>query len=253
MKLYAYQNAFFSYQQAGSLSSARVVIPHLLEHLKVKSVLDVGCGAGAWVTAYLESGLTDVIGVDGEYVHEDQLLFSRSKFIAIDITHPFFLKRQFDLVQCLEVAEHIDPSASETLINNLVKHASIVLFSAAPPGQGGEHHINEQPYQYWRHLFEKHDFLPFDFLRPRIREHVDVESWYRYNTMIFVRRDVVQDLPQMVSQSLVNPNVRILDIAPVAYRMRRKLLSLLPSSVITYMALLKHWAILLSRSMRSAR
>ena len=121
----------------------------------------------------------------------DQLLFDASRFRPTDVASSFRLGRTFDLVQCLEVAEHLDPSASETLVDNLVAHAPIVVFSAAPPGQGGENHINERPYEFWRDLFEKRGYSLFDFLRPQIRLRLDVEHWYRYNMLVFVRHDAV--------------------------------------------------------------
>jgi hypothetical protein len=34
----------------------------------------------------------------------------------------------------------------------------MVLFSAAPPGQGGEHHVNERTYEFWRGLFARHGY-----------------------------------------------------------------------------------------------
>jgi hypothetical protein len=47
------------------------------------------------------------------------------------------LDRRFDLVQSLEVAEHITPAASEAFVEDLARHAErFVLFSAAPPGKG---------------------------------------------------------------------------------------------------------------------
>lgn len=238
--LYQYNDDFFAYQQVGSLSSAKFVVPFLLQQIKARSVLDVGCGAGAWVATYLESGMTDVLGVDGDYINRNRLLFDESRFRAIDITKPFHLQKSFDLAQCLEVAEHIDPSASETMIDNLVAHAPIVIFSAAPPGQGGENHINEKPYEYWRDLFLKRDYFLFDFIRPAIKNQPSIESWYRYNILAFVKRDEIARLPRFVTETFVAPDTPVKDVSPLLYRMRRKLLSLLPPPAVTRLALLKH-------------
>ena len=40
-------------------------------------------------------------------------------------------------------------------VDNLVRHGDVILFSAAVPHQGGEHHVNEQPPEYWRELFAR--------------------------------------------------------------------------------------------------
>jgi SAM-dependent methyltransferase len=241
---YEYGKAFFEYQQIGSLASARSVVPFVLRHLKPISVLDVGCGAGAWVTAYAEAGAADVIGVDAGYVPKEQLLFDVSRFRAIDVASSFRLGRTFDLVQCLEVAEHLDPCASETLVDNLVAHAPIVVFSAAPPGQGGEHHINERPYEFWRDLFEKRSYSLFDFLRPRIRSNLAIERWYRYNMLVFVRDDAFDCLEPAVAASRVDPRSAVPDLSPISWRIRRRMLSVLPPEVVTRMASVKHSMVL---------
>jgi SAM-dependent methyltransferase len=251
MSLYQYGNDFFAYQQIGSLASARWVAPLVMRYLEPASVLDVGCGAGAWVAAYGEAGAANVVGVDAGYVRADQLLFGPSRFHAIDVANSFRLGRMFDLVQCLEVAEHLDPSASETLVDNLVAHAPIVLFSAAPPGQGGEHHINERPYDFWRDLFQMRGYDLFDFLRPRIRHCPSVEHWYRYNMLLFVRHDTVDLLGREVADTRIDPRAAVPDLAPFAWRMRRRILSLLPPSVVTQMASVKHRMVLRRHAART--
>ena len=45
-------------------------------------------------------------------------------------------------------AERIVP-----LLREQTRHSDIVLFSAAPPGQGGHGHVNERSYEYWRGEF----------------------------------------------------------------------------------------------------
>lgn len=248
MSLYQYGNDFFAYQQFGSLASARTVVPIVLSKLKPLSILDVGCGAGAWVAAYDEAGASHVAGVDGAYVRPEQLLFDAARFQVADVASSFRLGRTFDLVQCLEVAEHVPPTASETLVDNLVAHAPVVLFSAAPPGQGGENHINERPYAYWRDLFEQRGYALFDFLRPRIRFHVQVERWYRYNLLVFVRHDAIESLEPAVAATRVDARAAVPDVAPVGWRMRRRMLSVLPPSVVTRMAGVKHKLVLRRRA-----
>jgi SAM-dependent methyltransferase len=244
MTQYQYDERFFSYQQIGSLTSARAVVPLLLAHLPLHSVLDVGCGAGAWLRAYAEAGVADVRGVDGGYLRPEQLLVGASCFTAADVGIPFRLSRAFDLAQCLEVAEHLDPQASETLVDNLVAHAPAVLFSAAPPGQGGEHHVNEQPYEFWRDLFLRRGYELFDFVRPRIAGDRSVEPWYRYNILLFVRRDATALLPAEVTRSRIDPASPVPDVAPLRWRARRHVLAALPETMVSAMAAFKHRLVL---------
>jgi len=71
--------------------------------------------------------------------------------------------KRFDLISCLEVAEHLPLDSHQTLVDTIVRHlrykpnmddaSGYLLFSAAPPGQGGEHHIGCRPAVQWRGMF----------------------------------------------------------------------------------------------------
>jgi SAM-dependent methyltransferase len=240
MSLYEYGSDFYDYLQVSSLTSARRVVPLAVAHLHVSSVLDVGCGAGAWMRAYLEVGVADVEGLDGAYVRGEQLLVERARFRPADLRQPFRLGRRFDLVQCLEVAEHLPPDAGETLVDSIVAHGSTVLFSAAPPGQGGEHHVNERPYEYWRRLFAARGYELFDFVRPRIAGRVGIEPWYRYNVFLFVHRDEVGRLAPEVLASHVPHSRCARDVSPWSFRVRKALLARVPVPLVTRLATIKH-------------
>ncbi len=238
--LHQYDQLFYRYQREGSLRSARRVLPLVHAELCAASVLDVGCGAGAWLCAHRELGCQDIVGVDGHYVDRSVLLFGQERFLPHDITQPIDLGRQFDLIQCLEVAEHIDPARSETLVDNLVRHGRRVLFSAAVPGQGGEDHINEQPYGYWRDLFAARGYRLFDFVRPQIVPMADVEAWYRYNTLFFAHDAEIAGLAPAVSLTRVGDRDAIQDFAPLSYRLRKLLVRQLPHRAVSRLAVWKH-------------
>lgn len=244
---YLYDDAFFRYIQEGSTRSAQKIVPLVSEALGVKSVLDVGCGAGAWLRQYSMQGITDYLGVDGEYVQRESLLIPEENFRAQDITQPFVLGRSFELAQCLEVGEHLPTSASETLVENLVRHSRMVLFSAAIPGQGGENHINEQPYEFWRALFRRHGYAAFDFVRPAIKSFSEVEAWYRHNVMLYVAEEQVQALSPAMTKMRVADNEAIADVAGVLYRLRTRMLTPLPVGLVSKLAVWKHSSVLLYR------
>jgi 2-polyprenyl-3-methyl-5-hydroxy-6-metoxy-1,4-benzoquinol methylase len=62
-----YTANFFDQLQAGALRSARAVVPYLLNLLRPVSVIDVGCGRGAWLAVFREQGVQDVLGIDGRW------------------------------------------------------------------------------------------------------------------------------------------------------------------------------------------
>lgn len=247
---YRYDTLFYRYQREGALRSARALLPHILSVLRVGTVLDVGCGAGAWLAAYRDLGVSDHVGLDGDYVDRSMLLVEATKFVPRDIAVPFDLGRQFDLVQCLEVGEHIPTAASATLVDNIVRHGKRVLFSAAVPGQGGEDHINEQPYEFWRALFSQRRFRLFDFLRPRIQGDDRIEPWYRRNVLFFVHDDVIAALAPEITLTRVPDEAPIRDFSSVGYRLRKAILRALPSKAGSSLAILKHKLVVRSLNRR---
>src|SRR5256885_15969550 len=114
------------------------------------------------------------------------MLIDAANLRAADLANPIDLGRRFDLVQSLEVAEHLPAVKAESFVDTLIAHGSLVLFSAALPGQGGENHVNEQPLDYWRDIFRSRGYLPVDYLRPLITGDPAIQSWYRYNILLYV-------------------------------------------------------------------
>lgn len=153
-----------------------------------------------------------------------------------DLRGEFNLGRRFDLVQCLEVAEHLPATSAQALVETLVRHGDIVLFSAAPKGQGGTGHINEQSYEYWRPIFARKGYVPLDCLRPRIMNDTRIEAWYRYNTLLYVSRSAIPSLPEILKSSLLPDDQPIPDVSPFRYRLRKAIVRGLPGSVVTRLA-----------------
>lgn len=134
-------------------------------------------------------GYKTILGIDGYWVDENQLLISKKDFMRKDLNQSFHAGRKFDLVQSLEVAEHLKPERAESFAGDLTKISDIVLFSAAIPGQGGVGHINEQWPSYWISIFDKKGYAPFDIIRPVLwNDRKITELHYRQNIMLFVNR-----------------------------------------------------------------
>src|SRR5262249_19855369 len=150
-----------------------------------RSVLDVGCGTGHFLRAFREAGVSDLTGVDGDYVPRDQLVIDARQFLARDLAAGFDLRRRYDLVVSLEVAEHLPPAAAESFVDSLVRHGSVVLFSAAIPYQGGTAHLNEQWPSYWADRFAQRGYQAYDPIRPAIWRDDAVAWWYRQNILVF--------------------------------------------------------------------
>jgi len=227
-----YSAAFYDRAEQSD-RAADLIVPIVRSFFRsLGSVLDVGCARGTWLAAWARTGCTDFIGIDGHSVRPADLLIDTRRFFTADLAAPFSLGRRFDLVQCLEVAEHLPRSRSESLVADLVDHGGAVLFSAAPPGQGGELHVNERPYEFWRGLFAHHGYLPFDCVRPRIGHIATVPFWYRYNILMYVSRNHIEDLDASARACQLPEDSAIPDVAPLSFRIRRALLRRLPIGVI---------------------
>lgn len=220
----AYDQKFIQYAATSSRYGASRVIPVVLSALDVRSVLDIGCAGGGWLSEWQQAGIADIFGVDGAYVDLSDLAIDRERFMPADLSKPFELGKTFDLVQSLEVAEHIDEAAAGIFVANIVKHAGrFILFSAAVPGQGGEYHINEQPYDYWRRHFAANGFSAYDFVRPQIAADNRISFWYRYNIVLFVRDTDAATLSPAVQATRIPDDRPIPDISSGWFRLRKSI------------------------------
>lgn len=142
-------------------------------------------------------GVEEVQGIEGPWLQPQNAEID-PKLIAIhELEKPFSLARMFDLVICLEVAEHLSPAVAESFVHTLTSHSAAVLFSAAIPFQGGTHHLNEQIPDYWARLFSEQGFATLDLVRPAVWKDDQVLWWYRQNVLLFASRDFVQMRPRL--------------------------------------------------------
>ena len=189
-----YDKLFFDQMTAGSLSSARVVLPMLFRYFKPESIVDVGCGRGTWLKAAAECGVKEVLGLDGDYVERDALLIDARNFQACNLAEGIEIPKRFDLAISVEVAEHLPFHRAESFVADLVRLSDLVLFSAALPYQGGTDHINEQWLEFWAILFRRHGYVACDLFRSRIWGNKSVEYWYSQNLILFCKQDIAVDL-----------------------------------------------------------
>lgn len=186
-----YDGVFFQRVSQGARPTARFVLPLVRDWIRPASVADFGCGAGVWLQVWRELGVEDLAGVESE----PPLQPVPHAWKTGDLTQPLDLGRQVDLVQCLEVGEHLPAAAAATLVATLTRHAPVVLFSAALPGQGGWRHINERPPAYWRDLFAARGFVLFDCLRRRLIGRTSVRLSTVHNTFIYACEKAWHRLP----------------------------------------------------------
>jgi hypothetical protein len=183
--------------------AAQEVVPFLIKTFNPSSVLDVGCGKGTWLNVFSQfSTVCKIRGIDGLYVDVKNLDIPSDSFISQDLNQAFDLGHKYDLLICLEVAEHLECNAANAFIESITRHSDIIVFSAAIPGQGGQKHINEQWPEYWQQKFSQKGFDAFDILRNVFWDNVNVNWWYKQNMFVYIKRG-----SQLHSFDKVNGNI----------------------------------------------
>jgi SAM-dependent methyltransferase len=206
-----YDAEFFDRCRDGSRRSAAIVVPLLVELFEPRSVVDVGCGTGVWLSIFCEHGVSDILGIDGSWVAQCQREIPDTFFREYDLTQPIALERAFDLALCLEVAEHLPAEAAPGLVESLTALAPVIVFSAAIPGQGGEGHVNERWPSFWSRYFAPHGYVCFTGLRQRLWPADTVEFWYRQNILCFIK-EIRRDLIDRALRGSESPAAEPLDV-----------------------------------------
>lgn len=147
-----------------------------------RSIIDLGCGVGLSLDAFLARGI-DAVGVEGSALaiakarHPD-CIRRHNLNAALD------LGRRFDLIWSIEVVEHIHPRYVEQLTRTFSNHSDRIVMSAAHPGQGGEGHFNEQWPEYWIAQFAKNGYTLDDAGTEALRA---IDEQHSQNILVFER------------------------------------------------------------------
>ena len=90
-----YDDRFFIARHASSRESAEEIVPLLVDMIRPRSVIDVGCAIGEWLQVFIEHGVDDVRGIDGDYVKEEALLIPPDRFESRGGPMSLQLRRRF--------------------------------------------------------------------------------------------------------------------------------------------------------------
>ncbi|HUD71741.1 MAG TPA: methyltransferase domain-containing protein [Dongiaceae bacterium] len=192
-----YSDDFYRHRDATTRHSAERIVPLVLDLVPARSVVDVGCGVGTWLSIFLRHGVPEVRGYEGTWLDPSRLVVAREFVTQGDLQVPINAGRRFDLAMSLELAEHLPAACAPGFVESLTRLAPAVLFSAAIPGQGGTHHVNEQWPRYWIDLFAPHGFLAIDCIRAAVWQDEQVLWWYAQNTFLMVHRDLLESTPSL--------------------------------------------------------
>lgn len=95
-----------------------------------KNVIDIGCESGTWLAAWKKLFGVEIFGIDKNYVNETWLSIDKKFFHPLNLEKRINLDRHFDIVQSMEVAEHLSPARADSFVEDLTKFGDVILFSA---------------------------------------------------------------------------------------------------------------------------
>jgi SAM-dependent methyltransferase len=242
-----YSKEFYQSVDNRASETAKVIFRELRNYLSVTTMVDAGCGSGAWARTAIDEGLTQAFGVD---LSSSLDLIKKNKSFEKILAdgNLILIERDFvkdsvsglpvaELAICLEVAEHLPPEIGASLITRLTEASNFVIFSAAQPGQGGTYHINERPIEFWVEEFAKYNFEPFDPFREILRKSENVPRFYALNMLLFVSKGSINTDKRVLDKHALN-NARVvrndqLDKRTLIEKMRYALIKKLPVKFVT--------------------
>ncbi len=134
------------------------IAERIVAEIKPASVLEAGCAIG-----YLVEGLR-ARGVEADGLDLSEYAISKARPGAKpycwvgSVAEPF--PKNYDLIVCEEVVEHMDPPDADRAIVNLCRHTNDVLFSSSPFDFKEATHYNVRPPEYWVEQFARQGFYP---------------------------------------------------------------------------------------------
>jgi SAM-dependent methyltransferase len=175
------------------------VLDYLRQKFRIGTLVDVGCGLGRTVREARARGI-DAVGVEGDPAVYDPGVMLRHDFTL----GPLLLGRR-DLVWSVEFVEHVE-SRFENHILSTFQCADLVFFTHALPGQGGHHHVNEQPSEYWVNRMRHMGYAVDEESTAWVRYHGD--SYYTQRTgMVFRRLGSTPERPDGRPRKLPPPDI----------------------------------------------
>ncbi len=212
-----YKRDFYENRHRETVFMANEILSIILDILPgVHSAVDFGCAVGTWLSILKEKGVSEIQGLDGDWVDRDFLQIPKENFRPVDLEGEINLNRKYDLAISLEVAEHLRPEVAGRFVESIVKASDFVLFSAAIPNQGGQNHINEQWQDYWVNLFKERDFVVLDIVRHKIWNEEKIHAHFCQNCFLFVRRREIKRL-NLSDMDARNSNFPIRVVHPRIY------------------------------------
>lgn len=180
----AYSTSYYEDVERIERASVEHIAIWIVENLKPRRILDVGCGPGHLMAA-LHRHRVEVFGVDLSRAALTKVAEKRLPAEQFDLRSAGteLPGSPYDLVVSCEVAEHLDARFAETFVSKLTAAAPIVYMTAAEPDASigiGLYHVNEQPNVYWIELMKRVNFVLDEAATKNARQSFSDQSIVSY-------------------------------------------------------------------------
>ena len=171
------------------LRDVEFIVKVLVDKFKPKSVVDFGCGIGSYLHYFSKFGVKCIHGYEGSPNAFKCLLVNPKYVERHDLRDGIKSTKRYDLCLCLEVIEHISSKFEDTILNSLCASGYTLCLACAPCNQGGTHHINEKPHEYWIKKICKKGFIfqeeVTEEIQKKLSKELKVKPWMARNIIIF--------------------------------------------------------------------
>ena len=119
------------------------------------SILDVGCGKYSLISRSIKQYKSTAIGLDifGTSVREAKTNGVYQDTIVGDARHLPFKDKEFDLVACIEVIEHVEKEDGEKILVELERTCKWLVLVTTPIGKCVQHSYGGNPFQEHKYIW----------------------------------------------------------------------------------------------------
>jgi hypothetical protein len=142
-------------------------------------MLDVGCGPGGMLDVAQAMDI-DALGIDGDPT------IQRPDVLIHDYTAGPFQMTPRDLIWSAEFVEHAEAHYIPHFLATF-RAGRVLYLTHALPGQGGHHHVNEQPSSYWISILADDGWALDHEATAWVRQH-SATPFGRATGIVFTRR-----------------------------------------------------------------
>ena len=133
------------------------IADRIVADVQPRVTFDAGCAFGILVESLRDRGI-DAYGADISDYGLSQARDDIKPYLwQATLVDP--LTRDYDLITCIEVLEHLEPEDAATAVANLCSHTDDIIFASTPHDYAEASHINVQPAEGWAELFARHGFF----------------------------------------------------------------------------------------------